>query len=144
MVPNRILKETIRTSRTINELSDFQFRLWAYLITYVDDFGRGCADPDLLKGFVFPRRKRVTEADIQKALAELADKGCILLYEVDGESYFCFPKWSDHQTIRNQKSKFPGPEEKSATVYNSSAIESNCMQLHANVPVIQSNPNPNI
>ena len=108
-MPNRIIKESIRTSKSINALSDFQFRLWAYLLTYVDDFGRGSADPELLKGFVFPRRKRVSESDIEKALAELAGMGCILLYEVDGESYFCFPNWSKHQRIQTKQSKFPEP-----------------------------------
>lgn len=108
-MPNRILKDGIRTSKKINALSDFQFRLWAYLITYVDDYGRGSADPEILKGFVFPRRKRVTESDIEKALAELADTGCILLYKVDGESYFYFPNWGEHQRIQAKKSRFPEP-----------------------------------
>lgn len=110
-MPNRIIKESIRTSRKINELTDFQFRLWLYLITYVDDYGRGSADPELIKGFVFPRRKRISESDIGKALAELVGMGCISLYKVDGESYFCFPNWSEHQRIQTKKSKFPSPEE---------------------------------
>ena len=110
-MPNRIIKDSIRTSRSVNAMTDFQFRLWVYLITYVDDYGRGSADPELLKGFVFPRRKRVSESDIEKALAELAGMGCILLYTVDGESYFCFPRWGDHQRIQTKKSKFPAPED---------------------------------
>ena len=108
-MPNRIIKESIRTSKTVNAMTDFQFRLWAYLITYVDDFGCGSADPEILKGFVFPRRKRVTESDIKNALAELAGMGCILLYDVDGESYFCFPTWGDHQRIQAKTHRFPAP-----------------------------------
>lgn len=107
---NRMLKESIRTSRSVNSLTDFQFRVWAHLITYVDDFGRGSADPELLKGFVFPRRKGVTETTIANALADLATSGMITLYEVDGESFFCFPNWSEHQRIQSRKSKFPAPE----------------------------------
>lgn len=110
-MPNRIIKDSIRTSKSINAMSDFQFRLWAYLVTYVDDYGRGSADPEILKGFVFPRRKGVTESTIEKTLAELATIGSIYLYEVDGESYLCFPKWSDHQRIQQKKSKFPAPPE---------------------------------
>ena len=90
-------------------MTDFQFRCWTYLITYVDDYGRGSADPEILKGFVFPRRKRVTESDIEKTLAELAGIGCINLYIVDGESYFYFPNWGEHQRIQTKKSKFPEP-----------------------------------
>lgn len=110
-MPNRIIKETIRTSRSVNELSDFQFRLWLYLITYVDDFGRGSADPELLKGFVFPRRKSVTEQQIQRGLDDLATIGMIRLYAVDGEPFLCFTNWDKHQRIQTKRSRFPAPQE---------------------------------
>ncbi len=141
-MPNRIIKESIRTSKSVNAMSDFQFRLWAYLLTYVDDYGRGSADPELLKGFVFPRRKGVTEGTIQKTLAELATIGSVILYEVDGEPYLCFPNWSEHQTVRNKVSKFPAPDD--ALLAGASiriqlkSTESSCNQSHTNVPVIQS------
>lgn len=106
---NRMIKDTIRTSKSVNSMSDFEFRLWIHLITYVDDYGRGSADSELLKGFVFPRRKSVTESQIEKALAGLASKGIIHLYEVDGESYFCLPNWHKHQRIQAKKAKFPEP-----------------------------------
>ena len=84
-MPNRIIKEDIRTSKDVNALTDFQFRVWTYLITYVDDYGRGSADAELLKGIVFPRRKNVTEKQIEDALSTLANTGMINLYEADGE-----------------------------------------------------------
>ena len=148
-MPNRIIKESIRTSKSVNAMSDFQFRLWTYLLTYVDDYGRGSADPELLKGFVFPRRKGVTEGTIQKTLAELATIGSVILYEVDGEPYLCFPNWSEHQSVRNKVSKFPAPNDALlASASNCKQLKSTasiCNQLLANVPVIQSesNPNPN-
>ena len=136
-MPNRIIKESIRTSKSVNKMTDFQFRLWTYLITYVDDFGRGSADPEVLKGFIFPKRS-VSDKTILKALNDLASIGSLILYEVDGDAFLCFPNWENHQTVRNKKSKFPAPPA-------NSAIESNCMQEKANVSVIQSNPirNPN-
>ncbi len=109
-MPNRMLKESIRTSKKVNMVSDFDFRVWAYLITYVDDFGRGSADPELLKGLVFPRRKGITESQITKALANLASIGMVVLYEADGEPFFYFPNWDKHQQIRAKKSRFPEPE----------------------------------
>ena len=114
MAAGRMLKESIRTSKTVNALSDFQFRLWAYLITYVDDYGRGSADPELLKGLVFPRRKGITESQIKDGLTVLANTGMITLYEVDGESYFYFPKWGEHQRIRAKWSQFPAPTKDAA------------------------------
>lgn len=111
-MPNRIIKDSIRTSKTVNAMTDFQFRLWVYLITYVDDFGRGSADPELLKSLVFPRRKGITESQIQKALAEMANTGIVHLYnDSDGEPFLCFPNWAEHQRIQNKKSKFPAPPE---------------------------------
>lgn len=139
-MPNRIIKEAIRTSKDINNLSDFQFRVWAYLITYVDDYGRGSADPELLKGLVFPRRKGVTEKQISEALSVLANSGMISLYCVDGEPYFYFPTWEKHQQIRAKKSKFPSPE---GICEQPIAGDSICDHMQANVTVIQSNPNPN-
>ncbi len=108
-MPNRIIKESIRTSKTVNSLSDFEFRVWLYLITYVDDYGRGSADPEILRGMVFPRRRGITEAQISDALHKLANTGMVNLYEVDGEPYFYFPKWRDHQRVQQKHSKFPDP-----------------------------------
>lgn len=108
-MPNRVIKESIRTSKKVNSLTDFQFRLWLHLITYVDDYGRGSADPELLKGFLFPRRKGITETQIRDALTNLANAGMITLYEVDEESFLYFPNWGDHQRIRTKVSKFPAP-----------------------------------
>ena len=107
-MPNRIIKESIRTSKSVNKMTDFQFRLWTYLITYVDDFGRGSADPEVLKGFIFPKRS-VSDKTILKALKDLASIGSLILYEVDGDAFLCFPNWENHQTVRNKKSKFPAP-----------------------------------
>lgn len=106
---NRMIKDTIRTSRSVNSMTDFEFRVWVHLITYVDDYGRGSADAELIKGFVFPRRKSVTESQLEKALAGLASKGIIRLYTYDGESYFCLPNWHKHQRIQTKKSKYPAP-----------------------------------
>lgn len=129
---NRIIKDTIRTSKTVNSMTDFQFRVWVHLITYVDDYGRGSADPELIKGLVFPRRKRLAESDIKKALSELVGMGCISLYDVDGESYFYFPNWGKHQRIQAKKSKFPAPE---------NGISQNFTVGHGEPPP-ESNPNP--
>lgn len=136
-MPNRIIKESIRTSKSVNSLSDFQFRLWLYLITYVDDFGRGSADPDIIKGFVFPKRKSVTEQQIQRTLDELATAGMIILYKVDGESFLYFPNWDKHQRIQTKRSKFPSPpEDNDASRYSTVS--------HGDpLPESESNPNPN-
>ena len=131
-MPNRIIKESIHGSEKVNRMSDFQFRLWVNLITYVDDYGRGDARPAIIKGTCFPLRERLTNKDISAALKALADIGCVSLYELDGRPYLCLPNWGSHQNIRNKKSKFPAPPD------NLQTFACNCKQMQANAPVIQS------
>ncbi len=141
-MPNRIIKESIRDSKTISSLSDFEFRLWVCLITFVDDYGRGTADPELIKGHVFPRRPKVSCKEIRDALTNLANKGCIVIYEVDHDLYFYFPKWANHQRIQTKKSKYPDPDSGivvsplSTVNHGDSPPESNPIQSNTN-------PNPN-
>ena len=134
-MPNRILKESICTSETVAELSDFEFRLWVGLITQVDDAGRGDARPAIIKGRVFPLRERVTVKDIDNALRGLAAKGCVSLYTVGGRPYLWFPTWSEHQRIRDCKPKYPGPEEQDE--------KTTCGDLPQVAADCGLNPNPN-
>lgn len=144
-MPNRIVKESILTSDTINSLSDFEFRLWVGLIVSVDDAGRGDARPAIIKGRVFPLRDRVTVKDISAALHGLAAKGCVSLYEVDGKPYFWFPTWKDHQRIRDCKPKYPEPP----AFDNLPQTAASCGELPQIAARIQyesesnTNPNPN-
>lgn len=108
---NRIIKESIHDSEKINSLSDFQFRLWVHLITYVDDYGRGDARPAIIKGNCFPLRMNLTLRELEAGLHALADAGCIGLYTVDGRAYLYFPGWDRHQRVQTKRSKCPGPEE---------------------------------
>lgn len=96
-MPDRILRETIRTSANVNKLTDFQFRLWVYLITYVNDDGCGRADAQVLKTLVFPFRPGVTIEQIKCGIDAMATYGMIELFEKDGESWFRFPKFLKHQ-----------------------------------------------
>ena len=134
-MPNRLIKSSIHESEKVNEMTDFQFRVWVNLITYVDDYGRGDARPQIIKGNCFPLRERMTTKDIEAALNALAGIGCINLYEVDGRPYLCFPNWESHQNIRNKTSRFPAPDSNCKQL---NSIDINCKQLQANVPVIQS------
>ena len=111
---SRVIKDTIKTSRNVNALSDFQFRVWIHLILSADDYGRGSADPELVKCLAFPRRKGITEKQLADALHVLANTGMVNLYEVDGEPYFYFPKWGEHQRVRTKVSKYPDPDGENA------------------------------
>lgn len=129
-MPNRIIKESLCDSEKIAALSDFEFRLWVGLITQADDAGRGDARPAIIKGRVFPFRERLSIKDIDAALQELAAKGCVSLYTVDGRPYFLFPGWVKHQRIRDCKPKFPEPPE-NTVLQQSAASRGNPRQVAA-------------
>lgn len=136
-MPNRIIKESICTSDTIDGLSWFEEVFFYRLTVNSDDFGRFDARPAILKARLFPL-KTIADKQIDQALTSLDRAGIIHLYAVGGKPYLFIPTWEKHQTIRNKRSKYPSPDES-----DPQAVEINCNQLHANVPVIQSNPNPN-
>lgn len=150
-MPNRILKERICTSSDIAQLSWLEEVFYYRLIVTVDDYGRYDARPAILKGRIFPLDD-VTVKQIEAILSKLASLGMVNTYNVKGEPYLQILAWEKHQTIRNHKSKFPGPEEADGpTSENNSASlseKSDCAQLNSvecksSRNPIQSNPNPN-
>ena len=134
---SRVIKDSIKTSRNVNALSDFQFRVWIHLILSADDYGRGSADPELVKNLAFPRRKGVTEKQLDDALHVLANIGMVNLYFVDGEPYFYFPKWGEHQRVRTKVSKFPDPD-------GENAVAADCGNLPQIAAVCGLNPESRI
>ena len=139
-MPNRILRETIADSESINALGDFDFRVWAHLIVYVDDYGRGDARPALIRGRCFPLRAGLSLGEIAGALDRLEAAGLIRRYTAKGGRYLYIVDWAETQVIRNKRSKFPppDPEQDANNCERLQTIENNCDQLHANVSVIQS------
>lgn len=142
-MPNRILKESIRESETIDSLSWFEEVLFYRLIVSCDDYGRYDARPAIVKNKLFPLKENLTIKNVSNALNALARVGLVTLYEFEGKPFLFLPTWEEHQTIRAKRSKYPDP----ATCKHMQADASTCKQMQADVPVIQSNtksnPNPN-
>lgn len=107
---NRILKQSICTSDTVDELSWFEEVVFYRLIVNCDDYGRMDARLRILKSALFPLKERLTVKELERALYKLADAGCVKLYKVGGKPYLYLPTWEVHQTIRAQKSRYPAPE----------------------------------
>lgn len=130
-MPNRIIKESICVSDSIDSLTWFEEVLFYRLIVVCDDYGRFDGRIPIIKGKCFPL-KDLRNGDIEKALQRLSAVGMVEMYEVQGRPYLQLIAWERHQQIRAKKSKFPTPD-------------NICNQLISDVPVIQSesNPNPN-
>ena len=130
-MPNRILKESICTSDSIDRLSWLEEVTFYRLIVNCDDYGRMDARPPILRARLFPL-KTLTDKQVQSAIESLRSAGMIDLYKVDGRSYLQIRQWARHQQIRSKKSKFPAPESETKS------DEIICNQMIANAPVIQS------
>lgn len=121
---NRILKESIKTSDEIDQLSWFEYACFSRLIVTVDDYGRYYARPMMLRNVLFPLREDIRTDAIADAIKHFAELDLIRLYTVNGKEYLQLTTWARHQTIRNKKSKFPGPEEQETCT-----APNNCIQL---------------
>ena len=136
-MPDRIIRESICTSETLNQLSDFEERFWNRLIVNCDDYGRFDARPAILKGRLFPLLDGKTNKDMTNALSRLASVGLVELYEVDGKPFLRVVTWDKYQRIRAKRSKFPAPAD---TCRQMTASDGICPR---NPIQSESNPNPN-
>ena len=111
-MPNRILKESICTSETINQLSEGEENFFYRILVNCDDYGRMDARPLILLARCYPLRiGQITEEEIERRLAALVRAGLIELYVVDGTRYLQVVSWGKHQQIRNKHSKCPSPDD---------------------------------
>lgn len=109
-MPNRILKESICTSDSINELDWFGEVLYYRLIVNCDDFGRFDGRVAVVKNRLFPLKESVTNKNVENAINKLARVGLVVPYEAGGKPFLLLPTWNEHQSIRAKRSKYPEPE----------------------------------
>ena len=133
-MPNRIIKESVCTSDSIDKLTWFEEVLFYRLMVSCDDYGRFDGRVAVIKNRLFPLKETLTANEVLNALNKLASVDLVRMYTVEGKPFLYLPTWEHHQTIRAKKSKYPEPCEQ----MKSSEII--CKQMNANVPVIQSNP----
>ena len=135
-MPNRIIKESICTSDSIDSLTWFEEVLFYRLIVSCDDYGRYDGRAAVIKNRLFPLKEdKLKTKDVNNAIIKLSQAGLVQLYTCNGKQFLYLPTWENHQSIRAQKSKYPDPSD-GCILLNTS--ESNCMQMNADVPVIQS------
>lgn len=143
-MPNRILKESICTSREIDQLSPDQEVFFYRLLVNCDDYGRLEATPPLLWAKCYPLRLvKYSEKRVGVLLFALAEANLIHLYAIDSKRYLMISTWGKHQQIRAKRSKYPDPSNGNQWKSNEITMQSsdsNGNQLKSNVTVIQSNP----
>ena len=133
-MPNRIIKESICTSDSVDQLSWFEEVLFYRLIVNCDDFGRFDGRTAVIKNRLFPLKDNLTIKSVETAINKLASAGLVALYVFEGKPYLYLPTWNEHQTIRAKRSKYPDPENICKQM-----ISDDCK---CSRNPIQSNPNP--
>lgn len=133
-MPDRIIKESICTSDTLNELTWFEQVFFHRLTVVCDDYGRFDARPKILKSRLFPLRDDVDYTAIEKTLHTLHSAGLVQLYVTDDKPYLYLPTWDRHQRVRAKRSKYPDPATSGG---NLPTHDGKCPRNP-----IQSNPNP--
>lgn len=108
-MPNRIIKDSICRSDSIDSLTWFEEVLFYRLIVACDDYGRFDGRIAIIKGTCFPL-KDIRNGDIEKALQRLSAVGMVEMYEVQGRPYLQLTAWERHQQIRAHKGKYPAPD----------------------------------
>lgn len=126
-MPNRIIRESCRTSPTLALLSDGAERLFWRLTTFADDHGRFEAAAPIVRGGCLPMIRRVTDGMVDRWMVELEGANLIQHYMVGGKLFGFFTTWQTHQRVRSATSKYPAPSD-----------DSRCPRLTPNVPVVGS------
>ena len=149
-MPNRIIKESICTSDSIDGLTWFEEVLFYRLIVNCDDYGRFDGRPAIIKNRLFPLKESLTARAVSEAINRLASVGMVALYEFEGKPYLYLPTWNCHQSVRAKRSKYPSPDEASQSNDGDTEQHVNiCKQMISddckcsrNPIQSESNPNP--
>lgn len=148
-MPNRILKESICVSDSINALSPFEETVFYRLIVNCDDYGRFDGRISVIKNRLYPLKDDLTLATVKSAIQKLVSEGMVVTYECMGKPYLYLPTWTTHQSVRAKRSKYPAPDgvaksstndyEQTNTPDNTyehmKSSENICKQMNADVPV---------
>lgn len=112
-MPNRLLKEGICTSNTLNEISPEAEIFFYRLLVVADDFGLMDARPAILRSQCFPLRNSVTVAAVITWVGEMAKAGLLKLYAVDSRPFLKIMKWQQRQ---RSKAKYPPDDNNSLPI----------------------------
>ena len=105
----RTIKPSAFSSESLARVTVQARWTFAGLWTYVDDAGRGRANPKLIKAHVWPLDEDVTSADVDGMLDELEREGMIRRYDADGSTLFEVVNWHHQRINRPSPSDLPAP-----------------------------------
>ncbi len=105
-MPNRTLRDGLRSSGPINGLSDRAHRLYTHLLLTADDFGLLEWTPAWVKAMAVPALTWEL-AEVERLMAELAAARLVRVYEAKGKPHAAVEKWEQRRWAKHPK--FPLP-----------------------------------
>ncbi|MBQ9251596.1 MAG: hypothetical protein IJ188_03050 [Clostridia bacterium] len=139
----RMIKDSVKYSKTINDLSWFEEVCFYRLLVTADDYGRFYRDSTILKSELFPRKGDLTVKSIDEAFETLERVSLIKSYWASGERYLQIVTWDKHQRIRAAKSKFPEPDGEQPTDGSTQATDAGLLSDICRTDVGQMHKNKN-
>jgi len=132
-MPWRKVWDRAAFSRDINAMPDDFTRLfWIMLPLALSRDGTTLADFSYLKGKLFPLRRDVTDIMISDALEWCVNRGMVLRYEVDGESYIYQVSFREDQGPRGREAPSPFPPPPDIKSSTDSRVEENTIEVEQN------------
>lgn len=114
----RTIKPEFPHSESMGRVSRDARLLFIMLWTICDDSGRTRGNSRMLSSLLFPYDDDANK-HIGTWLKQLESEGCLVRYEVDGQSYIEICNWLSHQKIdRPSPSKFPSFDASSRIIAN--------------------------
>ena len=74
---------------------------------YADDEGRERVNPMLMRATLFPLNPSMTEQKLEEHILRLDQVGCLVVYDVRGQTYYAMKEWPS--VDRPRPSAFPEP-----------------------------------
>lgn len=134
-MPNRVIKDSIWSSPSLAQMSEAAQDHWPRWLLLADDWGCFNADADVIKGTVYPKRKKITVKRIEVLSAEYYAAGKLFLWSEGGRVWGFFTSFGKHhpnfcnsthvdgdgKQVRHKR-KTPEPPEKELKVYFSKYV----------------------
>jgi len=106
-----MISPELRTSEKVAQWPREVRYFWVLLLGYLDDYGKGKDNPQLIKSDCLPLDDDVTASKVDEWLWIIAGAGVIVRYTADGVKYIGAVNWREHQTIQHPtNSKIPDQE----------------------------------
>jgi len=98
-MPNRVIKDSIFTSPSLASLTEYYQDQWPRWLLLADDWGCFNADPDVIKGIAYPKRKETTKQIIK--IRNAFNQAGMLFVWIDENlrTWGYFVNWPKHEYI---------------------------------------------